>query len=167
MKTFLARFGARWLRMCAALLTMFAVSGSIQLGAQTVPRGFVQLTMPFSTRSLSRGDTLLESDIEMRDTTVSDRRFGALQDSDRARAGWIARRAIAAGELLRTPSVSPLPAVTGGATVSVIYQDGPVRLVMTGVATNSAPIGAPVSVRIDNTRRLDGVASAPNTVRLK
>ena len=154
-------------RLCVGVLALFALSSRAQLGAQESKSGFVQLTMPFSTRSLSRGDTLLESDIEMRDTTVSDRRYGALQDSDRARAGWIARRAIAAGELLRTPSVAPLPAVTSGTTVSVIYQDGPVRLVMTGIATNSAPIGAPVSVRIDHTRRLEGVASAPNTVRLK
>ena len=53
------------------------------------------------------------------------------------------------------------------ARVSVIYQDGPVRILLTGVATNTASLGAPVGVRIDATRRLDGIAVAPNTVRLR
>jgi hypothetical protein len=41
-----------------------------------------------------------------------------------------------------------------------------VRILLTGVATNTAPLGASVGVRIDPTRRLDGIAVAPNTVRL-
>jgi flagella basal body P-ring formation protein FlgA len=38
---------------------------------------------------------------------------------------------------------------------------------MSGVATNTAALGAPVGIRIDRTRRLDGIAVAPNTVRLR
>jgi flagella basal body P-ring formation protein FlgA len=51
--------------------------------------------------------------------------------------------------------------------VAVLYQDGPVRIRLSGVATNTASLGAPVGVRIDATRRLDGIAVAPNTVRLR
>jgi flagella basal body P-ring formation protein FlgA len=51
--------------------------------------------------------------------------------------------------------------------VTAIWQDGPLRVVVTGIATNTAAIGAPVGVRIDPTRRLDGIAAGPNTVRLR
>jgi flagella basal body P-ring formation protein FlgA len=57
--------------------------------------------------------------------------------------------------------------VRAGTTVTVEYRDGPVRLRLAGIATNSAPLGAPVGVRLDPTRRLDGIAVAPNLVRLK
>ena len=79
----------------------------------------------------------------------------------------LTRRAIAAGEVLRAPAVGAPPMVTAGRSVAVIYQDGPVRIYLTGVATNSAPYGSAVGVRIDPTRRLDGIAVAPNTVRLR
>ncbi len=88
-------------------------------------------------------------------------------DTTRALPGWVTHRNIAAGEVLRAPAVSPPPAVTSGSKVTAIWQDGPVRMVITGIATNNAAIGAPVGVRIDPTRRLDGIAAGPNTVRLR
>jgi flagella basal body P-ring formation protein FlgA len=72
-----------------------------------------------------------------------------------------------AGEVLRAPAVAPPPLIESGATVKAIWQDGPLMLVISGVATNAATTGAPVGVRINRTRRLDGVAIAPNTVRLR
>ncbi|MBU6366812.1 MAG: flagella basal body P-ring formation protein FlgA, partial [Gemmatimonadetes bacterium] len=92
---------------------------------------------------------------------------GVAPDTVRPAPGWVTQRAIAAGEPLRAPGVIPPPAVRAGTRVTVEYRDGPVQLRLTGVATNSAPVGAPVGVRLDPTRRLDGVAVAPNLVRLK
>jgi flagella basal body P-ring formation protein FlgA len=136
-------------------------------GANPVPRGHVRLTLPVATRDLARGDTLQAADVALVDTLLVWRWTGAPADTARAVTGWVARRAIAKGELLRAPAVAPPPVVASGSTVTAIWQDGPVRLVLTGVALNTAAAGAPVGVRIDRTRRLDGVAVAPNTVRLR
>ena len=106
------------------------------------------------------------SDIAIVDTIIV-WRWSTAPDTTRAQPGWITRRAIAAGEVLRAPAVGAAPAVNAGSRVSAIYQDGPVRILLTGVATNTASLGAPVGVRIDATRRLDGIAIAPNTVRLR
>jgi len=135
--------------------------------ASASPRGTAQITLSVSTRALARGDTLTASDIAAVDTTIVWRWNAVSPDTLRALPGWIARRPIALGEVLRAPAVMPPPAVYSGATVTAVYQDGALRLVLTGVATNTATIGAPVGVRIDRTRRLDGIAVAPNMVRLR
>ena len=130
------------------------------------PRGFVRLSLPIATRDFAHGDTVRAGDFALVDTTLV-WRWATLPDTTRAIAGWIARRPIAKGELLRAPAVSAPSMVSAGATVTVLYQDGPVRIALRGIATNTASLGAPVGVRIDRTRRLDGIAVAPNTVRLR
>ncbi len=134
-------------------------------GAQDA-RGTLRRSLPVATRDLARGDTLRDTDITMHDTTIL-WRWNNAPDSLRVTAGWVTRRSVMKGELLREPAVMAPPVVTSGQSVSVIYQDGPVRLLLAGVATNTAPLGAPVGVRIGRTRRLDGIAVAPNTVRLR
>lgn len=119
-----------------------------------------------AARAMAAGESLTEGDWILRDTTII-WRWNTAPDTTRPAAGWVTRRAIAAGEVLKSPAVIPPPVVTSGATVTAIYQDGPVRLVLSGTATNTAAIGAPVGVRIDRTRRLDGIAVGPNTVRLR
>jgi flagellar basal body P-ring formation protein FlgA len=106
-------------------------------------------------------------DFTITDTTVVWRWSMPPQESERVQAGWVAQRAIAAGEVLRAPSVQPPAVITSGSTVKVIFADGPVQIVLSGVAVGNAALGAPVGVRIDRTRRLDGIAVAPNTVRLR
>ena len=133
----------------------------------SLPRGLRRITVAVATRDMVRGDTLRAADMMLRDTVIVWRWNGIAPDTTRPRAGWVTQRAMATGEVLRAPAVGPPPVVTSGATVSAIWQDGPVRLVLTGIATNSAALGAPVSVRIDRTRRLDGVAVALNTIRLR
>lgn len=154
---------------------VFAVAGLLgvvapALGAQqtTAPRpGTARVRLSVAARALLRGDTLRADDITVVDTTITWRWSSVSPDTTLAQPGWIARRPIAAGEVLRFPAVSAPPVVNAGTRVAVIYQDGPVRIHLTGVATNTAPLGAPVGVRIDPTRRLDGIAVAPNTVRLR
>lgn len=147
----------------------FAVLATANAVAAQIPaaRGTVRVTLPVTTRALQRGDTLHASDIALLDTTIVWHWNGIAPDTTRPLPGWVTHRAMAAGEVLRAPAVSAPPIVASGATVSAIWQDGSVRLVLIGVATNNAALGAPVSVRVDRMRRLDGVAVAPNTVRLR
>lgn len=126
-----------------------------------------RVSLTVATRDLARGDTLRSEDIAVRDTVITWRWNGVAPDTTRALTGWVTRRHIAAGEVLRAPAVTPPPVIASGATVTAIWQDGPLKLVLSGVATNTATVGAPVGVRIDRTRRLDGIAIAPNTVRLR
>jgi len=126
-----------------------------------------QVTLAVAARAIARGELLRDEDIALVDTTIVWRWSSIEPDTTRPVAGWVTRRAIAAGEVLRAPAVMAPPVVTSGSTVTAIWQDGPVRVVLAGVATNTAAVGAPVGVRIDRNRRLDGIAVAPNTVRLR
>jgi flagella basal body P-ring formation protein FlgA len=132
-----------------------------------LPYGQRRVTLAVATRALARGDTLAAADVALRDTVIRWPWNGVSPDTVRPAPGWVVQRPIAAGERLRPPGVIPLPVVRAGTRVTVEYRDGPVRLRLSGIATNSAPLGAPVGVRLDPTRRLDGIAVAPNLVRLK
>jgi flagellar basal body P-ring formation protein FlgA len=135
--------------------------------AEVLRRDQRRLTVGVATRPLARGAVLQASDIAYADTVIAWRWSNAEPDTTRALPGWVTHRAVAAGEVLRAPAVSAPPVVAAGATVKAIWQDGPLTLVVSGVAINAASLGAPVGVRIDRTRRLDGIAVAPNTVRLR
>lgn len=159
---------ARMGLMLLASASLQAQSAPAAPVAQTpTAAGTARVRLSVATRALQRGDTLRADDIGLIDTTIVWRWSTVSPDTTRAQSGWIARRAIAAGEVLRYPAVGAPPVVSAGTRVSAIYQDGPVRIQLTGVATNTAALGAPVGVRIDPTRRLDGIAVAPNTVRLR
>lgn len=145
------------------LVSMFMLAGAVSvLGAQERT-----ITISVAARALARGDTLQASDIATMDTTIVWRWNSIAPDTTRALPGWVTRRYVALGEVLRAPAVMPPPVITSGTRVTAIWQDGPLRVVVTGIATNTAAIGAPVGVRIDPTRRLDGIAAGPNTVRLR
>jgi flagella basal body P-ring formation protein FlgA len=150
----------------AATLLAPRLAGAQGAAAPAAP-GLLALRLPVALRDLARGDTVRADDVAWRDTTLVWRWRVLPADTGVDVTGWVARRAIARGEALRAPAVAPPTVVESGATVRAIWQDGGVRLVLTGVAVNDAPLGAPVAVRIDRTRRLDGIAVAPNTVRLR
>jgi flagella basal body P-ring formation protein FlgA len=148
------------LGLVAALLAPALSTGAI--GAQTV-----RWRRPVATRAIARGDTLDAGAIAWRDTLLThDAPRLAPTDTLVPRSGWIARRAVAAGEWLRVPAVVPPPLVTAGHAVVAVREDDAVRLVLRGTAVRSAAHGERVVVRI-GTRRLDGIAVAPDTVRLR
>ncbi len=145
------------------LVSMCMLAGAVSvLGAQERT-----ITVSVAARALARGDTLLASDIATMDTTIVWRWNSIAPDTTRALPGWVTRRNVVLGEVLRAPAVMPPPVITSGTRVMAIWQDGLLRVVVTGIATNTAAIGAPVGVRLDPTRRLDGIAAGPNTVRLR
>ncbi len=159
------------MRLLWPMLVLGGCAGA--LGAQEKPdaaplaRDQRRIQVAVATRFLARGDTLRERDVAWRDTVIT-WRWGTLgPDTTRVTAGWVTRRPIGAGEVLRMPAVMPPPVVQAGSPVRALYQDGAVQLVLAGTATNTAALGGPVGVRIDRGRRLDGIAVAPNTVRLR
>lgn len=148
--------------------TCGALFGATTVDAQSLSvNGTARVRLSVATRDLARGDTLIATDFIAVDTAIVWRWTHSSPDTTQAQAGWITRRPIAKGELLRYPAVTAPPMVKAGSKVSVWYQDGPVRITLTGIATNTATLGAPVGVRVDKSRRLDGIAVAPNSVRLR
>jgi flagella basal body P-ring formation protein FlgA len=158
--------------LIGVVATMLApvVAGSMahaQEVASPAPHGTARITVARATRALMRGDTLGVNDFVLQDTVIAWHWNSIAPDTAKPLVGWVIRRQIAAGEVLRAPAVAPAPVINVGAMVKVLWQDGPVHLVLNGVATNSAALGANVGVRVDRNRRFDGVAVAPNLVRLR
>lgn len=151
----------------ALLLLPFVLHAQTVAAATPLKSDQRRVSLTVATRALVRGEALQPADIAVVDTIITWRWNGQSPDTTRALPGWITRRPIMAGEVLRAPAVSAPPLIESGAAVKAIWQDGPLTLVINGVATNTATAGASVGVRIDRTRRLDGVAIAPNTVRLR
>lgn len=163
------RVSIRMVALRAVVVAAMLAGSAVVLLAQAAPslaRDQRRVTYLVAARAITRGDTLMASDLATLDTVITWRWNGA-PDTTRAAAGWVARRNIAAGEVLRAPAVTPPPVITSGSTVTAVWQDGALRVVVAGVATNTAALGAPVGVRIDRTRRLDGVAAGPNLIRLR
>ncbi len=140
----------------------------------TVPAGYPRAvskapttwTRAVATVDLRRGDTLRASDIRWADTLVTTRLpLGA--DTIVPAEGWLIRRAIAAGEWLRPPAVIPRQIVTAGSIVTALWRDDDVQLLLSATALNSASAGAPVTIRVGGTRRLNAVAVGVDTVRIK
>ena len=148
-----------------ALLDTAIVSAQPSIAADA--RGTARVTWPKALHALQRGDTVHAEDYVLADTVIVWHWNSMQPDTTRAIAGWVTHRAIAAGEFLRTPAVAPASVVTLGSAVTVVWLDGSLRLTLKGTATNNAALGAPVGVRIDKNRRLDGIAVAPNTVLLR
>jgi len=149
------------------LLLLNATGAAAQSSTLPTARGTARMTWPKATRALLRGEVVGAADFVLADTVIVWTWKAPSTDTMSAVAGWITRRPIAQGEFMHGPSIAPSSVVTLGSTVKVLWQDGNVHLTLSGTATNNAALGAPVGVRIDRNRRLDGIAVGPNTVRLR
>lgn len=127
-------------------------------GAQSAP---AMRRMPIAAHALARGEVLVADDIEFRDTTMR-----ALVDTNQIAAGWITRRAIAAGEVLRSPAIEPPTVVTANQSVEVEWKDQNICLTLRGIATRNAFMGQRVTVRMDRGRRVEATVVAPGRVRI-
>jgi len=114
-----------------------------------------------ATHAIPRGAVLAAGDVEYRDSTLS-----MSADSSRVAPGWVTRRMIAAGEVLRAPAVEPPAAVSANQTVAVEWIDQNVRLSMRGIATRNAPVGSRVSVRMESGRRVETTVVGMGRVRI-
>lgn|SRR5690606_24247951 len=78
--------------------------------------------------------------------------------------GWVARRPIAAGEVLAPPAIAPPAAVTAGEDVRVVVRTGAIELAVRGRALGTAAAGERIGVRLETGRRLMGVAARGGVV---
>ncbi|MGI8510655.1 MAG: flagellar basal body P-ring formation chaperone FlgA [Gemmatimonadaceae bacterium] len=116
-----------------------------------------------ATHDLARGSVLSAADMKWTDTTGV---TASSSDTARITAGWIARRSIRTGEILREPGVSRPDLVSSGDAVEVVYSTPEVTISVRGTAIGSGRQGDPVYVKLDNRKRLRGVVTAANTVRV-
>jgi flagellar basal body P-ring formation protein FlgA len=138
-----------------ALAVLLALSATLAHAQQPSRRA------PVATRALARGTVLSVDDFAFRDTTMR-----GPADTSRVDAGWVTRRAIAPGEVLRSPAVEPPTIVSANQQVEIEWKDQNVRLTMRGTAARDAALGQRVPVRTELGRRVDATVVAPGRVRL-
>lgn len=158
----LALLGA--LVLIAAAPAAAQVAQPKQMAAQTPSASAAgKRRVPVATRQIARGATLTADDIELRDSTM---RPVVQVDTSEVAPGWVTRRVISAGEILRAPAVEPPNLVTANQPVEVEWSDQNIKLTLRGVATRNAPIGSRVTVRMESGRRVDGIVVAAGRVRI-
>jgi flagella basal body P-ring formation protein FlgA len=82
-------------------------------------------------------------------------------------AGWEVRRPLAKGDEVSWPSVVPPAMVAAGEEIQLEWSRGDVRVIVTGVALNSATQGGVVRVRVSGrSQPLRGVVVAPGSAVL-
>lgn len=129
-------------------------------------RAGVREATPVAAHALSAGAILAEGDV----TTTVGSHWGpprTLTHGTAPAAGWIVRRALAAGDALRDTDAAPPALVQQGQTVRVMWDRGAVHLEWNGVALNAARRGERVRARVDGRAiALDGIAADEGVVQL-
>lgn len=121
-------------------------------------------SVPIAARPVTRGATLAPADVR-REQRV---RWGTSSAAVSPEAGWVARRAFAAGDVITSSSVTAPQVVQSGDQVRVEWQRGTVTVALDGVALASGGMGETVSVRLaqrGGQRR--GRITGPGSVRLE
>lgn len=150
------------------LLTRVVVAATLLLGLSAAgPDGLAgQETVAVAARDLARGTVLRPEDIAREAPAAP----GAT-DSGEVGEGWVVRRLVRQGEVLRSPAVAPPSAVRAGEPVQGVVRRGVVELRVWGVALNDAPVGGIVHLRTADGRRFTGtatgIASATLAIREK
>ncbi len=127
--------------MRGAALLLLALLAPLPAAAQT-----------FAARDIPRGTVL----------TAADLRVAA--GGSQVQPGWIARRVIKTGEVLRPPAVAPARMVRQGQTVHVLLRHEGIALSVEGQATGGGDLGDEIVVRLGPNRRIAGVISGPGQV---
>jgi flagella basal body P-ring formation protein FlgA len=147
--------GDEWMTVVLTAPGQPAIALSLRAGHQE--------SVLVAARPLARGQALVEEDIR-RTTRI---RWGPPRAPQaEAQPGWLVQRALAPGDPLEPPAVSPAALIRAGSPVDVVIEHGAVHVSLRGVALNDAPLGRPVTVRLDHRRgRITGVAAGPGLVR--
>ena len=144
------------------LVALFTPVGKSPLAVRV--RAGVLDSVPVAARPITRGTTLAPADIR-REQRV---RWGASSAAISPEAGWVTRRAFAAGDVITPSSVTAPQVVQSGDQVRVEWQHGAVTVALDGVALASGGMGETVSVRLaqrGGQRR--GRVTGPGSVRLE
>lgn len=140
--------------LLAALVALLALSAGVAHAQAPATR-----RVAVATRTLVRGTVLTADDFTMRDTTLRG-------TADSVAVGWVARRLIGAGEVLRMPAVERPRAVAANQHVELEWRDRNVVLTIRAVATRDAALGERIAVRTDSGRRVQATVVGPGRVRL-
>lgn len=115
-----------------------------------------------AARDVERGEVLAAADIAWQDTVL----WGGPAARPDVEVGWVARRRIAAGTVLRAPALGPPAAVSAGQPVKLIWRGAGLEVTTAATAAGTAAVGAQVMVRTASGQRLSGIVEAPGTVRI-
>lgn len=110
-------------------------------------------TEPYrAAHALARGIVLTASDIANADAA--------------APIGWITRRVIREGEILRAPAIGRLPVIRAGHPVRALHTRGHIRIIRSGLALTDAALGDTVMVRLDRQTSVPALVLDSATVQL-
>lgn len=140
-----------------------ATTSASSTSASNVEANEPKQRVAVTTRALARGTVLTADDFELRDTTLHRPLPG---DAPTVTAGWVTRRAINAGEVLREPAVEAPSVVNANSPVKVEWTDGNVSISIAGIAARNAALGERVPVRTANGRRIEATVVGPGRVRI-
>ena len=143
------------------ILTVVAVVIAVAAVASCAGAQAPVMHVAIAARSLARGTVITTDDIVYKDSVVR-----AAGDSSRVAPGWVTRRMISAGELLRAPAVEPPNVVLANQSVDVEWKDENIALTLRGIVTRSGAVGDRVTVRTESGRRFEGTVVAPGRVRI-
>jgi flagella basal body P-ring formation protein FlgA len=144
-----------------ALLALSAKIGHAQ-AAQTATPDAATHRVAVATRTIARGTVLAAGDFVLRDTTLR-----GPSDTTTVGEGWVARRLIGSGEILRMPAVERPRMINANQAVQLEWSDSNVTLVLRGIATRNAALGDRIAVRTDSGRRVEATVVAPGRLRLQ
>ena len=145
--------------LVGTLVALIALSAELG-NAQTTASGTQRVAV--ATRTIARGTVLSTGDFVLRDTTLR-----GPSDTTTVGEGWVARRLIGAGEILRVPAVERPRMINANQPVQLEWSDKNVTLVLRGVATRNAALGERIAVRTDSGRRVEATVVAPGRLRLE
>jgi flagellar basal body P-ring formation protein FlgA len=143
--------------LVATLVALLVISAGVARGQQPATQ-----RVAVAARTLPRGTVLTANDFTVRDTTLR----GPL-DTTQVGEGWVTRRLIGAGEVLRMPSVERPRLINANHPLEVEWRDNNVTLTVRGIATRSAALGERIAVRTDSGRRVEATVVAPGRLRLQ
>jgi len=148
----------RLVRVLVVLLLALPLSAGAAQAQARVPAGDSLLDVVVATRRLPRGTVLTARDLAPARRPVG----GVLRTTyTPAAPGWVARRVIQAGEVLRTPAVAPAPLVAAGSAVRFTLQHDGLSLTLDGTAPVAGALGDTIPVRLGARRQLRGVVTGP------
>ena len=108
-----------------------------------------------AARDMARGTVLASTDI-VADSSADAKRYD----------GWITRRIVRQGEVLKEPAIGQRLLVATGSRVRVEAVVEGVVVSRDGIAAAAGSLGDKVRVRIDAQRAVTGTVTGPATVRL-
>jgi len=139
--------------LAALLLTMFVASCARAQAVNMV--NAANVAPATAARDLARGTVLVAADISG-DSAAT-----------RAIVGYVAKRIVREGELLRAPAIAPAPMIESGSSVMVQSSIGGVTATREGIAMNGGTMGDRIRVRIDGRRTITGVIAGRNLVSIQ